>query len=126
MHGLGFLSCILTVLQNGRDFDPYDILANVIGSGGALAICSVYHRRMLERRRAAKTYNLVPGEDDVDVELGESRQDESQETGVVPTHQSTVTEELDNWDENAEDWDEDDTAAESGNDVNGKGENGHK
>lgn len=81
---------------------------------------------MLERRRAAKTYNLVPGEDEVDVELGESRHDESQETGVVSTHQPTVTEELDNWDENAEDWDEDETAVDSGKEGKGTGDVGQK
>ncbi|KAF2150015.1 hypothetical protein K461DRAFT_213100, partial [Myriangium duriaei CBS 260.36] len=94
----------LLPVRNGREFDPYDILANVIGSGFALFLCGWYHRRMLERKRAAKTYNLVPGEDDRDVELGESRHDEEQETGIVPAPPN-VTEELDNWDENAEDWD---------------------
>ncbi|PNS16023.1 hypothetical protein CAC42_4424 [Sphaceloma murrayae] len=97
------------LLPNGRNFDPYDIAANVIGSGGALAICSWYHKRMLERRRAAKTYNLVPGEEgEVDVELGETIHREEQETGVVEAAEQTVTEQLDNWDENAEDWEDPD------------------
>ncbi|KAG9546135.1 hypothetical protein KCU97_g21094, partial [Aureobasidium melanogenum] len=59
------------LLPNGRDFDPYDILANVVGSLLALLACSWYHKRMLERRRAARNYQVVPGEDQ-DIELGES------------------------------------------------------
>ncbi|KAF4549360.1 Hypothetical protein D9617_22g067060 [Elsinoe fawcettii] len=102
------------LLPNGREFDPYDIAANVLGSGAALAICSWYHKRMLERRRAAKTYNLVPGEDqDVDVELGENVNRE-QETGVIAGAEQTVTEQLDNWDENAEDWEDPDDETTSG------------
>jgi hypothetical protein len=66
---------------------------------------------MLERRRQSKTYNIVPGDelDDQDVELGEGIGAGSQETGVIETSALTVTEELDNWDENAEEWDEDET-----------------
>lgn len=71
---------------------------------------------MLERRRANKTYNLVPGEDadEVDVELGEHVRAEEQETGVVAGAEQTVTEQLDNWDENAEDWDEDGDVTDAG------------
>lgn len=59
---------------------------------------------MLERRRAAKSYHIVPGDDqDRDVELGENIGE--QETGVTGAASRTVEEELDNWDENAEDWD---------------------
>lgn len=91
--------------QNGREFDPYDILANVVGSLLALLACSWYHKRMLERRRAARNYQMVPGEDQ-DIELGESAAD--QETGVMSSSEPpNVTEELDNWDENADDWDDD-------------------
>ncbi|KAG9556022.1 hypothetical protein KCU86_g19915, partial [Aureobasidium melanogenum] len=93
------------LLPNGRDFDPYDILANVVGSLLALLACSWYHKRMLERRRAARNYQVVPGEDQ-DIELGESTA--GQETGVMSSSDPpNVTEELDNWDENAEDWDDD-------------------
>lgn len=63
---------------------------------------------MLERRRAARNYHIVPGEElgDHDVELGESTA--GQETGVMRNSEPpNVTEELDNWDENAEDWDND-------------------
>ena len=57
---------------------------------------------MIERKRAARGYNAVAGDDDLDVELGEDVG--GQETGVV---RSTVDNELDNWDENAEDWEDD-------------------
>jgi len=60
---------------------------------------------MLERRRAARNYHIVPGEEQ-DVELGETPAD--QETGVMSRSEPpNVTEELDNWDENAEDWEDD-------------------
>ena len=56
---------------------------------------------MLERKRAARGYGAVAGDDhDNDVELGEGIGE--QETGVV---RPTVEQELDHWDENAEDWD---------------------
>lgn len=115
------------LLPNGRQFDVYDVVANVVGSLAALGLCSWYHKRMLERRRARKTYTAVPGEDDVggedDLELGESAAFASvaaaaaaapQEEGVVETNGAaggqrgrTLEDEVDNWDENAEDvWDE--------------------
>lgn len=59
---------------------------------------------MLERKRQAKGYGAVPGEDDV--ELGESSGE--QETGVTGNRPQTLEEEVDNWDENAQDWDEED------------------
>ncbi|KAI5199226.1 hypothetical protein E4T39_06351 [Aureobasidium subglaciale] len=100
------------LITNGREFDPYDILANVVGSLLALLACSWYHKRMLERRRAARNYQIVPGEEQ-DVELGENTTD--QETGVMPSSEqpANITEELDNWDENAEDWDDDQVPASS-------------
>jgi hypothetical protein len=107
------------LLPNDRDFDPYDILANVVGSGIAIFLSSWYHRRMLERKRKNKHYDIVPGEElgeedhtaERDVELGVVGH---QETGVVHADSQAgagagkvdVTEELDNWDENAEDWEE--------------------
>ncbi|OAK95043.1 hypothetical protein IQ06DRAFT_259187 [Phaeosphaeriaceae sp. SRC1lsM3a] len=98
------LGCISEVAQGllpiHREFDYYDILANVLGSAAALALCNWYHKRMLERKRAARGYGAVPGDDDLDVELGENT--DGQESGVV---RPTVEEELDRWDENAEDWD---------------------
>lgn len=111
-------------LPNGRDFDPYDVLANVLGSGTALAMCSWYHKRMLERRRQSKHYDIVPGDElneedaERDLELGEgvNGKGSSGDNAVAPDSQAgaapdqssskTVTEELDTWDENAEDWEE--------------------
>ena len=76
---------------------------------------------MLERKRKNKHYDIVPGEEPAedeerDVELGTVRE---QETGSVPIDangsaaqadagaaKTDVTQELDNWDENAEDWDD--------------------
>ncbi|CAC9887511.1 unnamed protein product [Aureobasidium pullulans] len=69
----------------------------------SLLLLSWYHKRMLERRRAARNYHIVPGEEE-DVELGETAVD--QETGVM-SEPPNVTEELNNWDENAEDWEDD-------------------
>ncbi len=55
---------------------------------------------MLERKRAARGYAAVAGDDDErDIELGEGIS--GQESGVI---RPTVEEELDRWDENAEDW----------------------
>lgn len=85
-------------------FDPFDILANIVGSVAAVLLSSWYHKRMLERKRRAKHYQAVPGED-LDVELGENVHnggEGGQESGVV-REGMTVEEELDNWDENAED-----------------------
>lgn len=106
-------------LPNGRIFDPLDIVANVAGSGLALGLCAWYHKRMLERRRKNKHYGLAPGDDDVDVELGEGVGSHDfphgQETGIVSAAvapaTTDVTDELDHWDENAEDWEEDATEA---------------
>jgi hypothetical protein len=111
------------LLPNDRDFDPWDVLANVVGSLAALGLASAYHRRSIERRRRAK-YSALTGEGiegEEDLELGEGGirpgtsnddGDGGQQTGVVPVAPKTVEEELDNWDENAEDdaWDEEDDA----------------
>lgn len=99
-------------LPNDRHFDMYDIVANVFGSLLAIALCTWYHKRMLERRRQRKHYNAVPGEDEADLELGEG-----QETGVVEaqTHSRTLEEEVDNWDENhVDEWEEDEVPEASG------------
>jgi hypothetical protein len=110
-------------LPNDREFDPWDVLANVVGSLAALGIASAYHKRSIERRRRAK-YSALTGEGiegEEDLELGESgvrsgpsnqESDDGQQMGVVPIATKTVEEELDNWDENAEDdaWEEEDDA----------------
>lgn len=118
------------ILPNGREFDLFDIAANVVGSLGALGVCSWYHKRMLERKRTRK-YTAVPGEDgaegeEEDLELGEgvgraSHTLDGHEEGVINTAPppvaagavdraaATLEEEVDNWDENAVDaWDDDD------------------
>lgn len=113
-------------LPNDREFDPWDVLANVVGSLAALGFASAYHKRSLERRRKAR-YSALTGEGiegEEDIELGESgmisgpsnhERDEEHQTGIVPRPPKTVEEELDNWDENAEDdaWDEDDATGAS-------------
>lgn len=121
--GLGVGSEFLQgFLPNGRDFDFYDIVANLVGSLGALGLCSWYHKRMLERKRQRKTYTAVPGEDDgeddgggdpghEDIELGEgvvgAQESGVTEAGPTAAHSKmTLEEEVDNWDENApDDWD---------------------
>lgn len=97
-------------VPNDRVFDLFDIVANEVGSLAALALSSWYHNRMLERKRLAKNYHAVPGDGDLDLELGEGvGEQESGTTNSVPIR--TVDEELDNWDENAEDaWDEEEHA----------------
>ncbi|KAB8293017.1 hypothetical protein EYC80_007379 [Monilinia laxa] len=95
-------------LPNGRTFDFYDIVANIVGSVAGLALCSWYHLRMLERKRLAKAYHVVPGDEDQDLELGEGVG--AQESGVTDATRA-LDEEVDNWDENLEDaWDEDEHA----------------
>lgn len=105
-------------LPNGRKFDFYDIVANVVGSLAALGLSSWYHLRMLERKRLAKNYQVVPGEEEADLELGEGiGAQESGTTSAVPAGQ-TLDEEVDNWDENIEDgWEED----EHGDSAEGEG-----
>ena len=94
-------------LPNDRDFDLFDIVANVAGSLVGLGLCTWYHKRMLERKRQRKNYTAVPGEDVEDIELGEGH-----ENGVTDARDSQLTleQEVDRWDENApDDWDEDNT-----------------
>ncbi|KAF4979523.1 hypothetical protein FZEAL_4291 [Fusarium zealandicum] len=99
---------VQSFIDNGREFDMYDIVANVIGSFIGLGICTWYHKRMLERKRQRRRYSVVPGEDEGDLELGEDH-----ETGVVngPSRSRTLEEEVDNWDENQVDdeWEEEET-----------------
>ncbi|KAG5656221.1 hypothetical protein HG530_015652 [Fusarium avenaceum] len=106
---------VQSFIDNGREFDLYDIVANVIGSLLGVGLCSWYHKRMLERKRRRR-YSAVPGEDDADVELGEDH-----ETGVVEgtSRSRTLEEEVDNWDENQidDEWDEDDTHEASANNA---------
>jgi len=100
---------VQSLLPNDRDFDPYDIVANIVGSLLGVGLCSWYHKRMLERRRQQKNYTAVPDEDGEDLELGEGH-----ETGVADSAPQTLEEEVDNWDENApDDWNDDENTAET-------------
>jgi len=97
-------------LPNGRNFDFYDILANIVGSLAALALSSWYHMRMLERKRLAKSYQVVPGEEDLELGEGVGAQESGTTIADLPAPQ-TLDEEVDNWDENVEDaWDEEEHA----------------
>ena len=107
---LGIGSEILqALLPNDRSFDPFDVLANVVGSLVAVGLCTWYHKRMLDRRRKARFGALLDGAGE-DVELGlNSAEGEGepipQESGVTATR--SLEQEVDNWDENAVDnWDE--------------------
>ncbi|EAW09676.1 VanZ family protein [Aspergillus clavatus NRRL 1] len=104
------------LLPNDRAFDPFDLVANLIGSLGAVGLCSWYHRRMLERRRKARFGALgdeheLEHHDDVELGMGLNGSDRGlgpQESGVL-----TLEQEVDNWDENAVDsWDADEGADE--------------
>ncbi|KAL5596746.1 hypothetical protein BROUX41_006563 [Berkeleyomyces rouxiae] len=101
---------VQAVFSNTRPFDANFIVGNVIGSGAAVALCSWYHGRMLDRRRQRRNYEAVPGEDTTDVELGEGHETGIiDDTGASLPAPSTLEQEVDNWDENAEDnWDDDD------------------
>lgn len=74
----------LSLIQT-RQFDPFHILANLIGSAGALILSTWYHKRMLERKRQARKYQPVPtGEDaDTDADLGAGEEMEDLEAGGV-------------------------------------------
>ncbi|KAL2367569.1 hypothetical protein RJ035_001456 [Blastomyces gilchristii] len=127
--GLGIGSEVLqALLPNGRSFDPFDVLANIVGSLGAVGLCTWYHKRMLERRRKAR---FGTGLDEVgdDVELGGvgvENGDHSglgpQETGVTRAPR-TLEQEVDNWDENAVDnWEEGDDDFQTRTSAEGDGQ----
>ncbi|EAS32775.3 VanZ domain-containing protein [Coccidioides immitis RS] len=103
---------VQSLIPNGRSFDPFDILANIVGSLGAVGLCTWYHKRMLERRRKSRFGNLMndgDGGDDIELGVNSTHDTElgTQETGVTTTR--TLEQEVDNWDENAVDnWDEED------------------
>ena len=67
--------------------------------------------RMLERKRLAKNYQVVPGDEEADLELGEGMGAQESGTTTVAPAAPTLDDEVDNWDENAEDaWDEEEHA----------------
>ncbi|MCJ1322319.1 hypothetical protein MMC15_007667 [Xylographa vitiligo] len=107
-----FIACTLVLgvgseflqaaLPNGRHFDLLDLATNVVGSIIALAFCSWYHGRMLERKRRRKLEGyglLVPGEGIGDLELGEG-EGSGQEIGVEDNRPEGED------DETGEAWDE--------------------
>lgn len=85
--GLGLGSEIVQgLLPNDRIFDPLNIAANLIGSLTAVGLCTLYHKRMLDRRRRKKGYGVVTQQDaegGEDLELGEGGGSSGQENGVV-------------------------------------------
>ncbi|EGC40763.1 VanZ domain-containing protein [Histoplasma capsulatum var. duboisii H88] len=103
---------VQALLPNGRSFDPFDVLSNIVGSLCAVSLCTWYHKRMLERRRKARFGNVLNGVGE-DVELGGVHSENGdhgglgpQETGVTRGPLS-LEQEVDNWDENAVDnWEE--------------------
>ncbi|PKS11212.1 hypothetical protein jhhlp_002973 [Lomentospora prolificans] len=123
--GLGVGSEFLqSILPNGRNFDLFDIVANLVGSLMALALCTWYHQRMLERRRQRRQYNAVPGSDEADLELGEGH-----ESGVVDGSSAgpsrTLEDEVDNWDENAlDDWDNEEPDVDGAKKTSGNDDEG--
>ncbi|OJJ51619.1 hypothetical protein ASPZODRAFT_435798 [Penicilliopsis zonata CBS 506.65] len=104
---LGIGSEILQgLLPNDRYFDPFDLLANVVGSLGAIGLCSMYHRRMLERRRKSRFGSLMDPNGD-DVELGHPGDRDAGDLGPQENGIMSLEQEVDNWDENSPDnWDE--------------------
>ena len=73
---LGVGSEALQVFLPGqRQFDPLVIAANVFGSLFAIGLCTLYHKRMLDRKRRARGYSAVQQE--AELELG------GQEEGVT-------------------------------------------
>ncbi|KAJ5174418.1 uncharacterized protein N7482_000295 [Penicillium canariense] len=108
--GLGIGSEVVQgFLPNDRAFDPFDVLANVVGSLGAVGLCGWYHRRMLDRRRKNR-FGMMEGESD-DVELGVGVGGSREEDGLEPQESGVMNleQEVDNWDENAVDnWDNED------------------
>lgn len=110
--GLGIgTEVIQGLLPNDRAFDPFDILANVVGSLGAVGLCSWYHRRMLERRRKSRFGSMEDGDDDVELGAGVGGYSAREEEGLGPQESGVMNleREVDNWDENAADnWDDED------------------
>lgn len=84
--GLGVGSEALQgLLLSGREFDPLNIAANVVGSLLAVGLCTLYHNRMLDRRRRAR-YGIVSQDvEGEDVELGDQESGVTGDDGEVST-----------------------------------------
>ena len=66
---------------------------------------------MLERKRLAKHYQVVPGDEEADLELGEGIGAQESGTTSAAVLAPTLEQEVDNWDENIDDaWDEEEHA----------------
>lgn len=82
--GLGLSSeAVQAIIPNGRVFDVYDFVANIVGSVFALGLCTLYHKRMLDRRRTRKGYGVLPpdgGGEDVELVEGRIQEDGLDET----------------------------------------------
>ena len=85
---LGLGSEALQGFITSRPFDPLNIAANVVGSLCAIGLCTIYHNRMLERKRKAR-YGLVPQEGDEEVEDLEMGPQQSGVVGGDETGEST-------------------------------------
>jgi VanZ family protein len=106
--GLGIGSEVIQAfLPNGRDFDLFDIVANVVGSLSAIGLCGWYHRRMMERRRQSRYGLMEDGTEDVELGgVASSSRRESETMGPQESGVMSLEQEVDNWDENAVDnWD---------------------
>ncbi|KAJ2904119.1 hypothetical protein MKZ38_008837 [Zalerion maritima] len=129
---------VQAVLPNGRSFDIFDIVANIVGSLCGLGLCSWYHKRMLERKRGRQRGRGYSGGEggeeeglveDMDIELGEGpglggEGVEPQDSGIVDVMGTngngssstaagaktrSLEQRVDEWDENDPDaWGEDD------------------
>ena len=114
------------LLPNGREWDAWDVAANVAGSLCALGVAVWFHKRSAERKRLAK-YSLVGGgEEGEDLELGERSAGVNGSVvveGSEAVPPKSVEEEIDHWDENVADeeaWDEDDEIVPGHSGANGK------
>ncbi|KAI6707930.1 hypothetical protein B2J93_4921 [Marssonina coronariae] len=103
------------VWPDGRQFDFYAMVANLGGSLAAIGLSSWYHVRMLERKRLAKHYQLVPGDEnhELDLEMGEGVGPPERGESSGSAHvQPTLDEAADDWHEHRGDgWDEDEHTA---------------
>lgn len=110
--GLGIGSELVQgLLPNDRPFDLFDLIANVVGSLGAVGLCGWYHRRMLERRRKHRFGLAEGGADDVELGVGIGDDAARDQDGLGPQESGVMTldQQVDNWDENAVDnWDTED------------------
>ena len=84
---LGPGSEALQAFATSRQFDPRDIAANIVGSLCAIGLCTLYHKRMLDRKRVAR-YGLVPQEGDEEIEDLEMGPRGGQDNGVTASDEA--------------------------------------